>query len=247
MAELQPLTPPQAEQQVQAGSDIVVIPYSAYMEPDGVVRMGTFTHMAVQAAVALYSRAATENTAVIAVGEHTYGTGQTSTTELMYDYMEAHGVPAASFATEHPTMANSTPQQVDWLRHIFGPRWRGRAPVLVGHEPHWDRIKYLCDLYGLPAEFVDSATMLDSVGQLTAQQAKAVELYAAENARYEATATRITRIVAGLGPAAVTTVFTTLAYLRSPTVLDASTGKHGVRLYATHSRRHRRELQRSEA
>jgi hypothetical protein len=236
-----------AEQQVQQGSDIVVIPYSAYMEPDGTVRMSEFTRMAAQASLALYQRAATADTMVVAVGEHTYGTAHTSTTELIYDYLRGHDVPEEQFPLEQPVEANSTPQQIDWLQRTFGPRWHDHAPVLVGLEPHWKRIKDLCELYRLPSNFVDAAQMLDSVGKFTAEQALAAKLFAEQNARYEATAQRIMRGVVWLGPVATTRIFSTLARLRSPTVVDIKRDNGQVSLYATHSRAHRQSLQRSAA
>lgn len=236
------LTPLQAERQVRQGSDIVVVPYSALMEPGGRIRMSVFTRMAAQAAAVLHKRAATDDTTVIAIGEHTYGTNNTSTTDLIRDYMRTHGVSASHFVPERPVAVNSTPQQIDWLQRTYGARLRTHIPILVGHEQHWPRLDFLCQLYGLPSYFVDSATVLERAGELTPAQAEAARLYTEQNTRYEATATRLMHSVAWLGPAAMTKIFTVLARLRSPTVVDVRHAGGQMQLYASHARAHRRSL-----
>jgi hypothetical protein len=241
MTQMEQLMPTAAQQFVAQGSDIVVIPYSAYMEPDGSVRMGELTRIAAQAAVALYRQAATETTKVIAVGEHTYGLQAVSTTDLIYDYMAAEGVPADRFATERPVNANATPQQIHWLRQVFGDKWH-RPPLLVGHEPHWPRIRDLCDLYGLPGTFADSTQVLAATGGLTPDVAQATALYAAYNARYEAMAARIQRSVTWLGPMATTLLFKALVRLRTPTVVDVLRRDGQARLYATNVRNHQHRI-----
>ncbi|MET0779810.1 MAG: hypothetical protein ABWY71_03165 [Candidatus Saccharimonadales bacterium] len=236
-----------AEQYVQQGSDIVVVPYSSYMNVDESIRLSVYTRMAAHAAVQLYERSATPDTTVVAVGEHTYGSNQTSTTKLIYDFMAGEGLPETAFATERPVDANATPQQIDWLRRTYGEQWQEHAPVLIGHEPHWERIEYLCGLYRLPAGFVDAAHLLAATGDLTPEYAEASRLYKEENQRYEDQASRLTRSIAWMGPVATTQVFRALARMRSPNVVDVVDTAHGAQFYASPARRHkRRTVQKDE-
>jgi hypothetical protein len=242
MRQTEQLSAAGAEQHVQQGSDIVVVPYSSYMDADESVRLSVYTRMAAHAAAQLYDRSATPETTIVAVGEYTYGSHTTSTTELIYDYMAAEGVPKTAFAAERPLDANATPQQVDWLRRTYGKQWQEHAPVLIGHEPHWPRIQFLCELYKLPAGFVDAAELLAATGALTPEYAKASRLYKEQNQRYEDRVSRLTRNVAWLGPVITTQVFRTLTHMRSPNVVDVVHTKHGAHFYASPARQHMRAV-----
>ena len=238
------LTASEAQDRVSHGSDIVIVPYSSYMEPDGNVRLSIFSEMTTAAAATLYETAGTEHTRIVAVGEQTYGPGYPSTTELMYAYLQRHGIAARAFPRQHPEDANATPQQIEWLKQEFGADWQSRAPVLVGHEHHWARIRRLCRLFRLPADFVDAAAILEKAGKLTPAYAEAAAAYQSEGQDYERDVTRLTRFISPLGAGPATAMFRTLVRARTPTVVDVvrdgSDGK--LRLYATTVREHLRSL-----
>jgi hypothetical protein len=177
------------------------------------------------------------------MGEQTYGPKNASTTELIYEYLAATGVPESAFPAQHPSKANATPQQVDWLAREFGDAWHGRPPVLMGHAHHWSRIAWLCRMHKLEVMFVDAAAYLRQNGALTPQQAEAAALYAAHGRRYEETAMMLTRFLAPLGAHAVTAAFRVMTRVRTPTVVDVQRDADGrLGLYATSARGHARRL-----
>lgn len=233
-----PLTYVEAQERVHNGSDIVVIPYTSYMEDDGTVRLSVYTSMAAQAAAVLYRAAASPDTTVVAVGEHTYGLQNVSTTDLIYHSLIQHGVPKHAFAAEHPLQANATPQQISWLQQVYGAAWAERPPVLVGHALHWPRLRKLCDLFELPVFFADALAILESAGVATPAHRRAVTAYNRDGHRYERQAQRLTTVSAFLGSAVTMYVFSVLAALRSPNVVDVHSTKRRDRLYATTVRTH---------
>lgn len=233
------LTPIDAQQQIAAGSDIVIVPYSSYMEPDGSVRLSIFSEMTTLAAAALYRQAGARHTRIIAVGEQTYGSDYPSTTELMYDLLRHERIPDRALPEQRPDDTNATPQQIEWLKRQFGGAWADTPPVLVGHEHHWDRIHRLCDVFSLSANFVDASAVLERAGKLKPEFAAAVTAYQEEGRGYEQSAAVLTRIVAPLGEGATLGLFRTMVRARTPTVVDVFHDADGrTRLYATTVREH---------
>lgn len=227
-------------QEVREGSDIVAIPYSAIVQPDGHMRLTVYTEMVAAVVALLYARAGLPTTIVVAVGEHTFGKRHTSTTELIYDHLNHHNVPPRAFARHQPQMANNTPEQINWLKRTFGKLWQDHPPVLVGQAQHWPRIRRLCQIYDLSVSFVDAAAFLDAVGKLTPRYRKAVQVFDTDNAGYEAQTMRLTRAFSWLGPAATTAIFRVMSRMRSATVVDTAGSGSSQRLYATTARRHSR-------
>ncbi|HEX7963240.1 MAG TPA: hypothetical protein VF466_01480 [Candidatus Saccharimonadales bacterium] len=233
------LTPIDAQQQIAAGSDIVVVPYSSYMEQDGSVRLSIFSEMTTLAAAALHREAGAHQTRIIAVGEQTYGVDHPSTTDLMYDLLQRERIPDRALPEQRPNGANATPQQIEWLKRKFSGAWADRPPVLVGHEHHWDRIHRLCDVFSLPADFVDASAVLERAGKLKPEFAAAVAAYQTEGRAYEQGAAVLTRIVAPLGEGATLGLFRTMVRARTPTVVDVFQSADGrTHLYATTVREH---------
>lgn len=244
MTEPHVVTARQAEDLVSTGSDIVLIPYTSFMEPDGRVRLSVFSEIVTMAGAGLYGAAATSRTQIIAVGEDTYGDDHPSTTALMYDLLEKEGVPASAFAPKRPHRANATPQQIDWLSRHASKAWQNNPPVLIGHVQHWPRIARLCALYGLSAGFTDASLYLNATGRLQPEYRRAGELYRTQGARYETLLNGITRILTPFGRAAVTSIFGALTWLRTPNVVDIQPDAAGNPvLYATTVRRHLHYLQ----
>lgn len=239
-----PLSPLEAQRLVHGGSAIVVIPYTAYMRPDETVRLSTYSEMTARAAAALYRAAATEDTKVIAVGEHTYGDQYISTTDLIYNDLAHHGVPLSAHAAERPARADATPQQIAWLADMYRKRWREHAPVLVGHGSHCPRLERLCNVYGMPATFVDAVQVLEAVGALTPAYRRAADVYETEGKQYEQRVQRLTVMTAWLGSTAITVIFTLLARLRSPNVVEVVGSGKRTRLYAVTARHHTKKLRR---
>jgi hypothetical protein len=239
-----PLSPIEAERLVRDGSAIVVIPYTAYMQPDETVRLSMYSEMTARAAAELYHAAATDDTKIIAVGEHTYGDQYASTTDLIYNDLARNGVPSSACVIERPTRADATPQQIAWLADIYEGRWREHTPVLVGHGSHWPRMERLCNLYGMPATFVDAVQILEAVGALTPAYRRAANIYEAEGKQYEQRVQRLTAMTVWLGPAVTTIIFKALARLRSPNVVEVVGFGHHASLYAVTARQHTKKLRR---
>jgi hypothetical protein len=238
------LTPETAESSVKVGCDIVVIPYSSYQDLSGEISLGIHSELVACAAAALYRRAGRQDTKVISVGEHTYGLDEISTTTLTYNYLHSSGIPQKALANDHPRQANATPQQIMWLKKSFGAQWTEHPPVLIGMEQHWPRIRDLCRLNNMPANFLDAPSYLDSTRLLSAEYAQAAKLYD-NNQKYESIAQQLTKYLSSLGPQMTTQAFRFLTWLRTPNVMNVV--KHGGKpeFYASTVRNHRKKLRRN--
>ena len=232
-----------ARQWLGTGSDLVVVPYSSIVNPNGVTEMSTFTRLAVDASTVLYHDGGMPGTTVIPVGEHTFGPNATSTTKLMKTALAEANVPTNAMVTQEPVLANSTPEQLAWLQKHFAYRWsEGPPPVFVSHAPHHPRLQLLCGVYGLAALLVDAPTVLERAGKLHQQDRRAAELYQTQNAQYEHRAMQLTKCIAWAGPAATTHFFRAMSRMRSATVVDVSRQGDRTELYATSARQHLRSL-----
>ncbi|HUC89869.1 MAG TPA: hypothetical protein VMR45_03630 [Patescibacteria group bacterium] len=238
------LTPETAESSVKQGCDIVVIPYSSYQNLSGEISLGIHSELVACAAAALYRRAGRQDTKVISVGEHTYGLEETSTTTLTYDYLRNNDVPKKALANDHPRQANATPQQILWLKRSFGSQWVDNPPVLIGIGQHWPRIRDLCRLNNMPANFLDAPDYLSSTGLLSAEYAQAAKLYD-NNQKYESFAQQLTKYLSLLGPQMTTQAFKLMTWLRTPNVIHMVKHKGKQMFYASTVRSHRKKLRRN--
>lgn len=197
--------------------------WAAAVDPEA-VRLSIFSRMVADAAAHLATAAAVEdNVTVVAVGEHTFGLDNPSTTDRMYERLKERGVDSNLFATGKPEGANDTTTQLAWLQ-AWQEKQGNPQTLLIGHGQHFARVRLLSKLFGIPNIFlVDAGSTIQATSKDNNEMINAALLSAHfnENEQYERRVNLLTRIVATAGSTATRQCFQLLSSKRTANVVDA--------------------------
>lgn len=159
-------SPKSKEKQPPLYDAIVIMPYSSNVNSKGQIRLSYWSDQSVNAGFSLYKQGLSDR--IVIPGESVFGKDNTSTTELMVEYLLRKGVPHKNIVAMDNL--NNTAFQLEAIKKLQTERHWHKLTV-VATNWHKDRVKQVLEKMHISADTREVESIL-AFGHLSVRRAQ---------------------------------------------------------------------------